>query len=342
MKKYILILSALIFFASSCKEKELPQKEIKTYQVETVTVKYSQVKLPVNSTGILAAKSESKLSFKTGGVIAEINADEGEFVKKGTVLAKLNLQEIQANVDKAKFGVEKAKRDLDRVNRLFADSVATLEQSQDVKTAYEFALSNLKIANFNLNYSKIVAPENGRILKRIAQENEIIGPGYPAFLFASEKENWVLRVSVSDKDILKLNYGNKALVLFDAIKDSEIEGEISEIASMADPYTGTYEVEIKILAKELKLKSGFIAKVQIIPEESIQLIEMPIDALIEASGNKGVVYIYSSDKGVKRNVSIHHIGNSSVFIQDGLSAGEEVITKGAAYIDENSLIEKSK
>lgn len=342
MKKYVIITIAFFLFSAACKEKAPEIKKVTVQQVETEQAKIMQIAIPVISTGFLNAKVESKLSFKTGGIISEINVNEGDYVKKGTVLAILNLEEIEANVNKAKLGLEKSTRDFERAERLYNDTVATLEQFQDAGTALDLAKSNLKIANFNLKYSRIVAPENGRILKQISQENEIIAPGYPLFLFASEKENWVIRVNVSDKDILKIKEDDQALVIFDAIKGQKIEGVVSEIASMSDPYTGTYEVEIKIIAGDLQLKSGFIGKVQIIPSETISLIEVPIESLIEAYGDNGMVFIYKDGKAVKRKVRIHHIGDSSVFIQQGIMENEEVVTQGSSYIEEGVLIEKVK
>ena len=107
--------------------------------------------------GKLASKEELKLSFKTGGIISEIFVDEGQTVKKGQVLAKLNLSEIQAQVNQAILGLDKAERDYRRANNLYKDSVVTLEQLQNTTTALDIAKSNVKIAEFNLQFSTIKA-----------------------------------------------------------------------------------------------------------------------------------------------------------------------------------------
>jgi multidrug efflux pump subunit AcrA (membrane-fusion protein) len=92
---------------------------------------------------------ESKPAFKTGGVIERTFFKEGDHVQEGQLLATLHMAEINAQVDQARKGVEKTTRDLARVKNLYADSVATLEQYQNVQTANDVSNETLKIALFN-------------------------------------------------------------------------------------------------------------------------------------------------------------------------------------------------
>ena len=161
-KIFILFISLIII---SCNEK--PVDEIKKpVPVRTQKVTLAAISLPIYRSGILAASSEARFSFKTGGIIQRIYVDEGGRVKKGELLATLNLLEITEQVKLAQSGYEKALRDFSRIDKLYRDSVATLEQRQDLKTAAEVAEAKLQIAEFNFRHSKIIAPSDGRILKR--------------------------------------------------------------------------------------------------------------------------------------------------------------------------------
>ncbi len=86
-----------------------------------------------------------KLSFKIGGIIKNIFVDEGQRVYKAQKLTELDLSEIKAQVNQAQSAFEKAKRDLERMKRLYADNVVTLEQLQNAETGFEIVKSNLKI-----------------------------------------------------------------------------------------------------------------------------------------------------------------------------------------------------
>src|SRR5262245_50620066 len=97
--------------------------------VRVAPIVFERVSPPITATGTLGPKEEVPLSFKIGGVVAQILVDEGQAVRKGQTLASLELAEIDASVTRARSAAEKAERDLARARRLYADSVATLEQS---------------------------------------------------------------------------------------------------------------------------------------------------------------------------------------------------------------------
>ncbi len=332
----LIIFIAVLFIACNNNDKQLKQDH--TIYVKTQKVVTGEFPFTVHTSGSLSSKSEQKLSFKTGGIIDKMFADEGQQVKNGDVLAILKLSEINARAKQAKLGMEKAKRDFERVKNLYNDSVATLEQYQDMETALKYAGSNVKIANFNLTHSKIVAPTNGKILKKIAEENEMVGSGHPVFLFGTYVNNWIVRVNVIDKDLVLINIGDSASVSFDAFSGKTFRGIVSEIGSLADPYTGTYEVEIKIADPDKKFASGFIAKIDIVSKETRQYYMVPVNALIEGSEDKAYVYELVNGKPVKTIVTIDHFNENYLFVTDGIKAGTEVIIDGGKYITKSSII----
>lgn len=308
--------------------------------VKTEAVNMDKIYIPIHTSGRLASQSEKKLSFKIGGIIKNLFVDEGQKVTKGQVLAQLDQSEIQAQVTQARRGFEKAQRDFERAKKLFADSVATLEQFQDAKTGLEIAEATRGIAEFNFQYSEIHAPTSGRILKRLAEESELIGAGMPVFIFGSMSQNWIVRAGVSDRDIIRLQLGDSASVRFDAHPNGVFSGRVSEIAEFADPMSGTFEVEIEIDPTELKLISGFVASADIFPREEQRYALVPIESLVEGEGRDGFVYILADDGGTAQKVpvTISHILQKGVAIVSGLSGSETVITEGASYVQDGTRI----
>src|SRR5580658_2746042 len=102
--------------------------------------------------GLIASTTEAKLGFKIAGVIAKIYVKEGDHVSQGQLLASLNMTEINAQVQQASAGLEKAKRDVGRIKNLYEDTVASLEQYQNVQTQLSVANESMKIAQFNQEY----------------------------------------------------------------------------------------------------------------------------------------------------------------------------------------------
>ena len=153
---FIITVFFTVIFINGSLTEELKHEE-KIF-VKTAQVTKEEISLPIHTSGKLYSKTELKLSFKIAGIIEKILVEEGQKINKGQLLAKLDQSEISAQVMRAKSGFQKASRDLERVKRLYADSVATLEQMQDATTGFDIAKSNLKVAEFNLKHSAIYAP----------------------------------------------------------------------------------------------------------------------------------------------------------------------------------------
>src|SRR5512133_1355664 len=160
---FALLLPVLLI---GCRHTEIKNQPATAIPVRVVGVAKEKIVFPVRSSGIVVPAKEIKLSFKTGGIVSNIYADDGARVKKGALLAVLNMAEIDGQVIQAQNGYEKAERDFTRAQNLYNDSVITLEQYQNAQTAYNVANATLNIARFNSMHSKIIAPEDGVILKR--------------------------------------------------------------------------------------------------------------------------------------------------------------------------------
>lgn len=322
---------------SGCTQPEKSKPEtVDSVNIRIEAVEYLEYKIPVRATGFLSTSTQMKLSFKSGGLVSKIHVKEGESVVEGRILAELDLSEISAHVKQVQIGYEKAERDLLRARNLYHDSVATLEQYQNARSAVELARTQKQIADFNLLHSKIKAPQDGKIQKILMETNEMIAPGYPAIIFASTQDEWVVRVSLTDKDIVKLSIGDSALVSMDAFPEESMVAEITELGAIADPLTGTYPAELMLMRTLSQYRTGYIARANIYPSLITKALQVPLIALVDASDNSAYVYIYNEGKAVKRRVKTGMILGDNIVILDGLEMGEMVITEGKAFLVDDS------
>jgi RND family efflux transporter MFP subunit len=335
-----IITTSIIILAASCSGNE--NNETSTSPQPEKTVRVAEVKkdnlsIQVQSVGTLASKDQSNLSFLTGGIIDRIFVSEGEVVMKGQLLARLDMTEIESRVKQASLSLEKAQRDFDRVESLYEDTVATLEQYQDSRTALEVAQANYKIAGFNKQNSEIRAPSNGKILKKLKESNENVGSGHPVLVFASTEADWILTVNLSDRDIVRVNLKDSAIISFDAYPGEEFEATISEIANSANPLSGTYEVELQLIDYPEKLVTGLIGQAIIYPPEKSYLI-IPPESLVEATGRTGIVFQLVDEKPVRKSIDILALTESAIIIKNGLKEGDIVVTEGNAWIEDGENI----
>ena len=296
---------------------------------------------PVTATGTLGPKEEIALGFKIGGVISRIAVDAGATVRPGQLLATLDPREIDAAVTRAESAAEKAERDLARARRLYTDSVFTLSQFQDAETGAKMAQADLTTARFNRRYAEIVAPAAGVILERRAEPGELVAPGATVLTLGSRTRGSVVRAGLADRDVVRVVPGDSAVVRFDALPGKALAGRVTEIAAAAEPGTGTYAVEIALPAAGAdRLASGMVAQVEIRPATGRRTTLVPIEAVLEADGQTGTVYVLSADRtrAERRSVTIAFLTGGRAAIAKGLDAAAVVITDGAAYLRDGAKV----
>lgn len=337
MKKVNIIYLFMIALIFHCQKKQEKVEE-PPVSVTTILVTKEALSQPIHTSGRLSSAAEMKLSFKIGGIVQRLYADEGQKVMKDQLLGELKRDEIEAQVQLARSAFEKAQRDHQRASNLYADSVATLEQMQDAETGMRVARSQLDVAEFNLEHAAIRAPENGRILKQLVEENELIGPGHPVFFFGSSGQAWIMRVGVTDRDVVQLSLGDSASCIFDAYEDVPFSATVQEIGGAPDPINGLFEVELAIQGGQAKLMNGFIGRVELYPSQKEDYFVIPFASLVGIDRDRGAVFVPDSDTTVQRkSVEIAFLINGNAAVR-GLEGVNSVVVKGAAYLRDDSKI----
>ena len=309
--------------------------------VKTAPIQQGGLNGSIEATGLLFTEDESKLSFKIGGVIESVLVNEGDFVKGGQLLAVLKNTEVAAQVSQVKLNVEKAERDYKRVYNLYLDSVATLEQLQNVETGLDIARQALKAADFNQQYARITAPASGFVVKKLMNTGEIAGPGSPVLVLnhVSAGSSWVLKAGLTDAEWAVINPGDKAQVSIDAFPGKLFSASVSKKSLTADPVNGTFTVDIKVDLQGEKPATGMFGKATLLTGKTNYTTVVPYSALLEADGNKGFVFVTRDNKTViKKDVVIGKLHPDRVEISYGLENEKYVIIAGSAFLNEKSKI----
>lgn len=304
-------------------------------------LKIEEVSSPIHTSGQFTTNDETSLSFKTGGIIDKIAVKEGDVIRKGQLLATLNLTEINAHVAQAELEFEKAKRNYDRVSNLYRDSVATLEQFQNSKTSLDIATRQMETARFNRSYSEIRALANGHVLRKIANEGQVIAPGSVVLQTNGNRQNdWVLKVGISDREWARIQLGDNASVAIDALSGETFIAKVVRKSGGVDPDTGTFSTELRLTgALPQAIASGLFGKAIITPSTKQKVWSIPYDALLDAGSQSGFVFVTNDMKTVqKQQVIISAIEKDKVTISRGLESAKCIIIAGSAYLHDNSPI----
>ena len=340
--KYLFSSFVLIFFLSACAKKQVEETNMATdvIPVKIIQINQEAVGQSIHASGVFTTEDETYLGFKIGGIIQNILVKEGDAIKAGQLLATLNLTEIKSQVQQAQIGVEKAERDFKRAGNLYKDSVATLEQFQNSKTALDMARQQISVLKFNQNYAEIRALKSGYVLKKLANDGQVVGPGTPILMVNGATNNWVLKVGLSDQDWASVSIGDKATVTIDTEKDQNFSATIRAKSEGVDPITGTLWVTLKtngIPAKKIAL--GIFGKANIQPKKKTNAWVIPFDAVVEGNENEGFIFITKDEKTAEKiRVKISGIAHGKVYVTQGLEDIKGIITSGNAYLNAGSAI----
>jgi membrane fusion protein, multidrug efflux system len=315
-------------------------------RVRTAPVGKGPVDKPIRGTGVVLPKQTMDLSFKLGGVLASVDVDDGQRVKKGQVLARIDPTEVAANVAQADESLAKAERDAARTRTLHDGKVVTQSDLDNAKTGVSIAKSASVAAGFNLRHTLLLAPADGWIDLRSAEPGEVVAPGRPVLRFSSESKGWVAKVALVDRDALALTSGALAEITLDAAPTQTLTGKVENVATAADPRTGTFAVEIAldvrpkvgVGATEQVLRSGLTAKVRF-PQKLAAPFVVPIAAL--SSGDRDRAVVFSADGAVarRRSVRVAFLDGDRAAISEGLDGVSSVIISGVADLREGAAID---
>jgi len=345
MKKiHLLSLAAALSVVYSCREGDKAKNLLA--EADVIPVKISAVSalaLPkkISTTGLVSTENEAKYSFKIGGVISRVLVEEGQFFRKGQLLATLNSTEIAAGLTQSSLNAEKAQRDYERAVNLYKDSVFTLEQLQNTRTALDIAHKAKEAVAFNEHYSKIYAAADGFVSQKIASEGEVIGPGMPVLAIneTQRNNNYLLKVGVTDREWAIINPGQTATVTLDGYADKKIDAFVFRKSQTADRTLGSFQIELKLNLKDIKPAVGMFGKAEIAANQDENVKVVPYASLIEADGDKAFVFAPEGANKVRKiPVTISRVDNQQVYLREGLDGVNEIVISNSAYLNEKSTI----
>lgn len=372
MKSAMLSPALLLLLAAACSVPDAPaatEPPVVEVPVRLAEVRREKIARPVHAAGRVGYSAETRLAFKVGGVVATMLVDEGAPVRRGQLLARLDPREIDAQVSSAESARAKAERDLERARVLRREDVVPGEVLENATTAAEVARAGAAAARFNRRFSEVRAPADGVVLARLVEPGEVVGPGTPVLLLGAAERGArpagqegaaggagrVVRLGVADRDVVRLAVGDPATIRLDALPGHELAGVVDEIAPAATPATGSFEVTVRLTglapgatssaapldpARIASLAAGLVAEVAIAPRATTELATVPLAALVEADGSRGRVYAASADRrrAVARPVEIAFLAGDRVAIAGGLEGITQVVSEGASYLDDRSVL----
>ncbi len=204
------------------------------------------------------------------------------------------------------------------------------------------ANAGLRAAEFNARFSRITAPADGIVLRRLAEPDELVAAGQPVLVIGVTRGGWIVSASLSDRDIVRTSVGDTATVTFDAYPGKAFPATVTELASAADPRNGTYEMKLTVDPAGERFVQGLVAKVEMTHASGDARHVIPVQSLLEADGSRATVYVVArrDDGEVAQRVDVRlgRMSGERVEILEGLDGTERVVTEGASYLRDGQAV----
>lgn len=357
---YTYLMFILLSFLTACSSavqeasKELV-KPIKIGQVEAIGG------LSVRTfNGITQSGSETKLSFRAGGLIARLNVTVGQRVQKGTLLAQLDqkdallaLDQAQLDVQNARVQMETASSNFERVKQLYESNNASLSDYDQAKSgfsnaqsAYEISLKRQDLQRSQVTYTSLYAPMAGIVSSVSIELNEVIRAGQTVMVMSREDASDLeAQAGLPEKYISQIKQGSGTQVRIPAL-DEVYEGVITEVGYTSTG--GTYSVITSISKPGAAVRPGMPVEVTFTfgDENDVSQLVVPIKAVSEDESGQFVYLLQPLDEEVlearKVNVEIGSLTAGGFIVRSGLQQDQLVAVAGLRSLYDGMKVKQLK
>jgi len=301
--------------------------------VETGPVVVGTIRREVTVSGIVEPIRTVGVNAQVGGAVLSVNVEEGSEVRPGMVLARLDDREIAAQVASAEANFRVAEANFQRAERLRERQVITSAEYDRDRAAYEAARAQLEQLRTRLEYATVRAPVAGVVTQKLVEAGDIVATQTRLFEIA-EVSTMVVRVRVSELDVVHLKVGDAATVALDAFPGQPLRGRIRRIYPAADPATRLVPVEVAIEGADASIaRPGFLARVTLTLEQRDNVTLVPATAIVGSAGSEAV-FMVENGKAVRRNIRVGLISEGRVEVLAGLQPGDTVVVAGGNVLRE--------
>ncbi len=277
----------------------------------------------------------ARVSAEAMGRITWLCCDEGDRVRRGQVLARIDTALNQAQVAAAKAQLDQAERDLARIEELARSGAATEAQLEVARTRRDAAAAALDQAMAVMKKTTVVSPIDGQVSRRYVTAGEVAAPGQPLFDLVDISKVKVV-AGLPERDFAHLKEGQETQVKVDAWPDLTFTGTVTRIGLVAGP-ARTFPIEVVVDNGEGRLRPGMVGQVQLTKRTYDSAIVIPQDAIVDEFDSQRV-YVAVGDVAKERKVTLGPRDGRLVVVESGLEAGEALIVTGHRFLTDGRAI----
>jgi len=270
------------------------------------------------------------------GIVEEIDKEEGDYVKKGDTLLKLEAKEYELAEQRAHVEYKQQLSNYERLEAMHDKKLLSDEEFERARYTMEGAQIQWNEAKLNLDYTFIQSPITGRVGERLAKIGARIQPTDKLFSVVNNSQV-IAVVFVPEKHINKLKNGQTALIYSENLQNDRFDGWIKRISPVVDPASGTFKVTVGVRNKENKLRPGMFVNVEIITETRNSVVLIPKTAVVYENQYMNV-YVVRDSVAQKIRLTPGFEDNRKVESIQDIEEGDKVIVVGQSGMKDKTRV----
>jgi RND family efflux transporter MFP subunit len=348
-----IIIPFLMLLLSSCGDKNKePQTQTETRNIPIVSVTnplQHQYSASLEITGIANPNQQVTIFAMTDGMLQDVKVDIGDFVKKGQILALLYNPGLIQQKEKINAELTGRKSIYDRLKSVYKKTpqLTTIADVEKAQADYESDKAALNGLQSQINFLQVRAPFAGVIVNRFVDKGAIIqnglqNPNAKPLFELQDIQPIRLTVDVPETDVALINKNTKTEITFPDLPNNKYTATVSRIAYGLDETTKTMKTEIDLPNKDLKIRSGMYAKINLQISGHKNVLSIPNEAIDNLKG-QSFVYVVNGNVVKKVNVKTGLQDEKyTELLNAEIKPTDNIVISGKEFCSDGAIVQTKK
>ena len=332
-KLWMLHVAMLCLVLSGCTANQKKDQKADYVSVKTIKADANTHVVGKNYMGTIEEEDGANVSFGVVGTVVKVMVDEGQFVRKGQAMAEVDGQNVRNAHEISAATLNQAEDAYKRLKNLYDKGTLPEIKMVEMETALAKAKAAEAISRKSVDEIVLKAPFSGYVASSTVHVGASAVPGVTGFKLV-KIDRVKVALSVPEKEIGKVNVGQKVSFTVSALGDQEFSGKIVSRGVTASAISHAYEVKAVVENHNHQLLPGMVCKVRLENTGGDYSIVVPQQA-IQISGQDKFVWIVKDGKAHRQGVTTGDVINEGVVVETGLMSGDEIIVEGQNKVSED-------
>jgi len=332
----VLALGACNGGSADAQAKSTDEEKPEAVPVEVAKAERRAVAASYTGTAPLEPLGESQVVAKTSGVALSVLVEEGDVVRAGQTLVRLDSSRAQLQAAQTSAQMNKLQNQYARSRQLAEQKLVSAADNDQIRYDLENARATNRLANLELSYANVKAPISGVIASRSIKTGNFVQINTPIFRIVDISRLEAV-LNVPERELATLKAGLPVQLQVDAMPGKTFTGVVDRVAPVVDSGSGTFRV-IAAFDSDGVLQPGMFGRISIAYDQRADALVVPRVALLDGETSPAV-FVVRDGKAARVPVTLGYLDGEWAEVRDGLKLGDQVVVAGKTAVRDGSLVQ---